>query len=186
MKVVMKIEELMTREVRSCISGDNLDTAAHSLWESDCGCLPVLAEDDSGRVVGMLTDRDICMAALFSGKPLREICVEQAMANEVHCCSPIDSPRQVLAVMREAHVRRAPVVDASGRLVGLVSLADLARVAGRRRGRETPVTKAALTETFAAITAERRERRGHRERARPEPANPSRPTGDWGPAPTHP
>jgi CBS-domain-containing membrane protein len=172
----MKIEELMTREVRSCFPDDGLDAAAYAMWEVDCGYLPVLAQDGSGRLIGAVTDRDICMAALFEGKPLREIRVRQAMARDVQSCSPADGPRQVLAAMRAAQVRRLPVVDRAGRLVGIVSLADLARIAGRRSGRATPVTKSALAETLAAITVHRNEERRREGRVRPHPRDTMTPT----------
>ena len=61
----MKIENVMTRQVRTCAPGDNLNTAANVMWENDCGSVPVV--DATGRAVGMLTDRDVCMAAFFHG-----------------------------------------------------------------------------------------------------------------------
>ena len=59
----MKIKDVMTPNVRTCFMSDSLATAAQLMWDHDCGCVPVLSED--ARVVGMLTDRDICMAAYF-------------------------------------------------------------------------------------------------------------------------
>src|SRR5690606_14453266 len=66
----LRIDTLMSHDVRHCRPDDSLDWAAQLMWEYDCGCVPVCTGNGAPRVVGMLTDRDICMAALFSGKPL--------------------------------------------------------------------------------------------------------------------
>jgi CBS domain-containing protein len=130
----MRIEELMTKSPKACRLDTPLSHAARLMWENDFGCLPVTEEDDSGRVVGMITDRDICMAAFFTGKALSEIPVANAMTKAVYACNPGDDLAEAGAIMREMAVRRLPVIDASGRLIGLLSLADLAREAVRQRG----------------------------------------------------
>lgn len=66
----MKVKDVMTANVRRCFMSDNLVTAAGLMWDHDCGCVPVLNEE--GLVVGMLTDRDICMAVFFQGVPMSE------------------------------------------------------------------------------------------------------------------
>jgi Mg/Co/Ni transporter MgtE len=71
------VRDLMTTAVRSCTTGDNLQRAAQIMWESDCGVVPVVDRD--GRLVGMITDRDICMAAYTQGKPLSHIGVFYAI-----------------------------------------------------------------------------------------------------------
>jgi len=76
----MRVEDIMSRKVTSCTASDSLERAAKLMWEQDCGCLPVCArEDGADCTVGIITDRDICMHALFRGKPLGELRVEQAM-----------------------------------------------------------------------------------------------------------
>ncbi|HVS11206.1 MAG TPA: CBS domain-containing protein, partial [Planctomycetota bacterium] len=80
----MKVEQLMTRDVKACAPQDSLSRAAQLLWESDIGALPVV--DSEGRVVGMVTDRDVCMAAYFKGRPLAEIRVDETMARKVYSC----------------------------------------------------------------------------------------------------
>ena len=72
----MKVAELMTRSVLAAHPQDSLARAAQMMWDHDCGALPVI--DDSGRVLGMITDRDVCMAAYTQGRPLAEIPVEIA------------------------------------------------------------------------------------------------------------
>jgi CBS domain-containing protein len=142
-----RIEQLMSHDVQCCGPDDTLDEAARLMWDNDCGCVPVCSSDGTPRVVGMITDRDICMSALFGGKPLSELRVADAMSREVHLCRPNDSPAEVERLMRERQVRRVPVADASGRLLGVVSLADLART-----GRDSAdVTEKDVGATLAAI-----------------------------------
>ena len=75
----MKVEDLMTRSVGTCRPTDTLSSAAQLMWERDCGCVPVVSDDGSNRVVGMLTDRDICMAAHFRGASPGALPVGQVM-----------------------------------------------------------------------------------------------------------
>ncbi len=84
----MKIEQLMTKEVRTCPPESGLNEAARIMWEHDCGCVPIVAADRSGRLAGILTDRDVCMAAYTQGKPLAEIRASEVMSDEVVTCQP--------------------------------------------------------------------------------------------------
>jgi CBS domain-containing protein len=114
----------MTQDVRSCGAQATLQDAAQLMWEHDCGCLPVT--DPDGRMVGMITDRDMCMAAYTRGQALSQMTVESAMSRETISCSPNDSLRTVEALMRERQIRRIPVV-ADGQLVGIIGIGDLIR-----------------------------------------------------------
>ena len=127
----MTLESIMSRHVHHCRPDHTLAYAAASMWDHDCGCLPVCASDGEGepRVIGMLTDRDICMAALFQGKPLHELKVADAMSRDIRVSKADDRPQDVELLMREQQIRRVPVTDESGALVGIVSLADFARTA---------------------------------------------------------
>ncbi len=120
----MKIEDIMTRDVRGCMADDSLATAAQIMWENDCGSVPVT--DVDGRVTGIITDRDLAMAAHLQGVALRASRVSSAMARDVKCCSPRDTPATVQAIMQQHKIRRVPVVDDHKRLLGIVSLGDLA------------------------------------------------------------
>jgi CBS domain-containing protein len=122
----MKIEQLMTKDVRTCLAEDVLAVPARIMWERDCGCVPVVAGDGSGRVVGMLTDRDICMAALMQGGGLGDLRVADAMSTEVRSCKPSSTLREVEQLMCQEQLRRLPVVDEADQLLGLISLADVA------------------------------------------------------------
>jgi CBS-domain-containing membrane protein len=110
----------MTTNVKSCGIDDNLQRAAQIMWENDCGAVPVV--DGDGRVVGMVTDRDICMSAYTRGLALWQIPVSSAMANQVHGVREEDPLEAVEALMRRARIRRVPVLDAEARLRGILSL----------------------------------------------------------------
>ena len=131
----MKVEQLMTRTVRTCGPDDTLARAAEIMWEQDCGCVPVVLEGDGDpQVVAMVTDRDVCMAAWTQGRALTEIPVRIAMSRAV-CTVGAQEPLEVaLKILTTNQLHRLPVVDASGRLVGILALADIAREARRGHG----------------------------------------------------
>jgi CBS domain-containing protein len=101
----------------------------------------------------MLTDRDICMAALFQGRPLHELRVADSMSRDIRVAKLDDRPEDVELTMRELKIRRVPVTDEDGRLVGIVSLADLARAArvGAASHKEEVVSERDVGHTLAAI-----------------------------------
>ncbi len=148
----MLVENLMTRQVQSCQVGDSLAHAAQLMWQHDCGAIPVCAGNGAQRVVGVITDRDICMSALFEGKPLKDLRVNEAMSKSVTTVRPSDSLAQAERVMRDSHIRRLPVIDHDGALIGMISLADLAREAIRERSHpRKEVTENDIGNTLAAI-----------------------------------
>ena len=121
----MNISEVMTRNVKSCSQDDNLGYAARLMWENDCGCVPVV--DGDGRVTAMLTDRDICMAAYTQNRPLSEMPVSSASSRGVFFARASDSVDTAERMMQQKQVRRIPILDNDRRLVGILSLNDLAR-----------------------------------------------------------
>jgi CBS domain-containing protein len=148
----MQVERLMTKQVKSCSPSDTLERAAQLMWDGDCGCLPVCAGDGINRVVGMITDRDICMSALFEGKALRELTVSGAMAKQLLSCKAGDALTDAEKTMREARIRRLPVLDEQGALIGIIGLADLAREAARERSAaKQEITESEVGDTLAAI-----------------------------------
>jgi CBS domain-containing protein len=160
----MNASEWMTKGVKSCRPGDSLERAAQIMWEHDCGVLPVVDADE--RLVGVITDRDVCMAAYTRGRSLSQISVSDAMAHELHCVRDTDPVRSALALMRRARVRRVPVVDGEGRLMGILSMADLARHAYGSLGQTSHElghdgiarTIAAICEPHAAAAAKIKQR----------------------------
>ncbi len=146
----MNVGQLMTQNVRACHAEDTLNIAAQIMWENDCGCVPVV--DAERRVVGMLTDRDICMAAYTQGGALRALRVSSAMAKKVHACKTEDALSAAEELMQARQIRRLPVVDADGHLVGIISLNDIAREAERERAaRKKEVTTEEIGLALAAI-----------------------------------
>ncbi len=144
----MKVRDLMTSDVKHCGVHDSLNRAAQIMWENDCGCVPVV--DDQSRVVGILTDRDICMAAYTQGVTLSGTSVASAMAREVHTCEPGETVTAALNKMKTYRVRRLPVIDEEQRLVGIISLNDVAREGERER--EAKLKKRAIKDSEIAQT----------------------------------
>jgi CBS domain-containing protein len=135
----MKVEQLMTRMVATCRTTESLYAAARIMWENDGGCVPVVSEAGGGaRGVGMVSDRDVCMAAYTQGKPLTAIPATTAISKQVCSCRPTDALSAALTVLRTNQLHRLPVVDAEEHLVGMVSIADIAREAAHEHGRATP------------------------------------------------
>jgi len=122
---MMRVRDLMSKPVITCHKDESLSAAAKRLWDHDCGCVVVV--DDYGRVTGMLTDRDICMATYTQGKAPGELAVRDAMAKRVCSCHATDSIKQALNRMRRVQVRRLPVVDAENFPIGVLSLNTLIR-----------------------------------------------------------
>jgi CBS domain-containing protein len=146
----MNVSELMTTPVNSCGCDDNLQRAAQLMWEGDCGAIPVV--DGEGRLVGMVTDRDVCMAAYTRGQALWQIPVSVAMANQVSRVNESDRIEVAVDVMRSAHVHRVPVLDGDGRLAGIVSMNDLARHVQRSpSGKTNGLSSGTIAQTLAAI-----------------------------------
>jgi CBS-domain-containing membrane protein len=141
----MLIRDIMTTNVQSCGAYESINAAAQRMWDADVGAVPVL--DDKQRVVGMLTDRDICMAAYTQGMPLRQIIAAEVMSRILVSCDPDDTIAHAEELMRTHQVRRLPVVDRARHLLGIVSVNDIARVvAHTHRG------QGQLVATMAAVS----------------------------------
>jgi len=123
----MIVQDLMTWKAASVRPEQTLDAAAQLMWNCDCGAIPVV--DDDSKLVGIVTDRDICMAAWSRGRVLGQISVAEVMSRDVFRCHPDDSVMGAEALMRDSQIRRLPVVDREQRLLGILSLADIARAA---------------------------------------------------------
>lgn len=130
----MKVKDLMTSPVQSCGPDTNLAAAAGMMWDSDCGILPVV--NHAGKVIGLITDRDICMAVATKHRLASDIAVWETISGKVQACNPNDDIKDALAVMRQGRVRRLPVVDEDGLLIGMFSLNDLVLQAEESRGKK--------------------------------------------------
>jgi CBS domain-containing protein len=163
----MDVTELMSEDVATCRVGDNLNRAAQLMWERRCESVPVLDEGD--HVVGVVTDRDVSMAAYTQGKPIQEIPVTVAMSASVQGCAPSATIEEVQELMMEHGVHRLPVID-DGRLRGLISLDDIARRAAASPQRRGDVD----LERVALALAEIARRRTSPDEPRPERQPPAR------------
>lgn len=148
----MKIETLMTTSPTACAPGDHLATAAQKMWEDDCGILPVV---DEGRLVGVLTDRDIAMALAMRGAPATEVSVGDVITGRVFACAPDDEVAHALDLMAEHRVRRLPVLKGE-KLVGLLSLNDVVLEAASKPGRQKKPTYAKIVKALQSICEHRK------------------------------
>jgi CBS domain-containing protein len=126
--------QLMTREVATVHSEDRVERAALLMRECDCGALPVV--NDTGRLIGMITDRDIVMRLVARGRDTRSARVEDAMTDDAYSCHASDEVEDCIQSMARHKVRRMPIVDDRNRVIGILSQGDLAQFAGRRHGGE--------------------------------------------------
>lgn len=150
----MQVQQIMSQPAIVCRSNESLNHAASLMWQHDIGAIPVV--NDVGTFVGMITDRDICMAAHIEGRPIHEIPIVQSMSRAAIACAPEDRVKDAEKKMRGYQIRRLPVVGADGRIVGVLSLNDIAQEAAREHGREHPDVKPnEVARTLAAICAPR-------------------------------
>ena len=130
------INDIMTREVSTIQLADAVQTAAQRMRDLDVGVLPVC---DGDTLVGMVTDRDIAVRGVAAGLNPADALVADVMTDEVHSCSPTDTVDVAMKQMGDAQVRRLAVLDPKRRIVGIVTLGDLAT-------RQSAPTDAALRE----------------------------------------
>jgi CBS domain-containing protein len=123
----MKVSDVMTPSVRTISIRSTLNEALVEMWGGDVGALPVL--DDDGVAIGVLTDRDAAMAVFLQAKLPAQIPVRSVLSGQVWAADPDDPIATTEEVLRTRQVRRLPVTDPQGRLVGMVTLTDLPRAA---------------------------------------------------------
>ncbi|MET0892950.1 MAG: CBS domain-containing protein, partial [Pseudoxanthomonas sp.] len=120
----MTVQSVMTSNPASCTTSTPLRDVAQMMVTHDCGQIPVV--DDAGAPVGVITDRDITVRMVASGRDTLAGCASDAMSSPAQTVR-VDSPlKDAVCLMEASRIRRIPVVDASGKLAGMVSLADLA------------------------------------------------------------
>jgi CBS domain-containing protein len=131
---IMKVRSVMKRDVKFCSLTATLADAARVMEAGECGAVPLVNE--SRRVVGMITDRDVCLA-LGRHRAAGDLPVSQVASGKVYGCGPDDDVADALATMEKRRVRRLPVVDDEGRLCGILSMDDVVLRAERANGRRT-------------------------------------------------
>jgi CBS domain-containing protein len=124
----MKLRQIMTTSPACCIPDDTSIRAARIMKEMDTGIVPVVEGSASRKVVGVVTDRDLCLGVVAEGKDPKSVQVQTCMTTKVVSCEPDDDVEKALKLMRENLIRRILVVDRQGIIQGVVSLADVVRV----------------------------------------------------------
>lgn len=119
----MKVKDVMMGTPYYCQLDANLGSATELMWVGNCGFLPVMGTD--GKIVGVVTDRDICIALGTRNRQPGDVTVNEVMSNRLFACSPDDDVHIALQMMKEGGVRRLPVIVENGTLVGVISMDDL-------------------------------------------------------------
>ncbi len=120
----MRVQDIMTKDVSSCSPDANAASAAEIMWARNCGVLPIV--EDGGRVVGVVTDRDLFISLGTSNRKPAELSVGEIMHKDLALCHPDDDIRTALKTMAQRQLRRLLVVDEAGALKGVLSLSDIA------------------------------------------------------------
>lgn len=146
----MKVKEVMTPNAIAIWLTESLGDAAELMWKNDCGVLPVIK--DGRKVIGMITDRDICMAAAMRDSKPSSVSIEEVMTGQVYSVNAEDNIDKALEAMQEHKVRRLPVVNAEGELEGILAMNDVVLHANASDGAATDgIGHADVVKTFQAI-----------------------------------
>jgi CBS domain-containing protein len=144
----MKVQDVMTTAPETCTATTNLAAAAAHLWRADCGVLPVV--DRGGKLAGIITDRDICIALGTRDRLASDVVVGEVMNRDVETCRTEDDVIVALRRMKQRRVRRLPVINDSGAVVGILALNDIVLAIGSAAMALKPT---ALLQTLKAICA---------------------------------
>ena len=145
----MKVKDVMTANPKAIWLTESLADAAKEMWEHDCGVLPIIK--DGLKVVGMITDRDICMATALKDRSPSSISVEEVMNGVIYSTEPEQDIEVALATMREHKVRRLPVLNANGEVEGMLSINDIVLKAKASNGKKPEQPYSELVKTLQAI-----------------------------------
>lgn len=121
----MRCEEIMTRDPKACAPDATARTAAQSMRDEDVGIVPVI-DLDTRRLLGVVTDRDLCLNVIADGRHPDAVRVAECMTTPVVACRPQDEIAAAERLMQQHQIRRVMVVDDAGRLTGVIAQADLA------------------------------------------------------------
>lgn len=151
----MKVQDVMRREVQTCLAGSKLSEALRKMGEHDCGAIPVV--DADGKIEGILTDRDAALAlGRMADRPASQVTAGEAMTRQVHTCAPADDLSAALKKMRVEGIHRLPVVETSGRTVGILSTHDFLFRMGPGPQGQLGISDEELVRTFRGIWYEQK------------------------------
>ncbi len=145
----MKVREMMSADVKSCGEQTDLASVAQIMWDGDCGIVPVVNSEH--QLVGVITDRDICIAAATRASSPASIRAQDVMSRVLATCVGDDDAAEALETLKNRRIRRLPVVDDRDRLIGVLSVNDLISRAELRRGAE--IAGEDVLDTLKAICA---------------------------------
>jgi CBS domain-containing protein len=123
----MKVKDIMSKEPKTCTPDTTVAAVANLMWEGDCGILPVV---DDGELVGVVTDRDMYIALATQNARASQLRVGAVATKIVATCEPEDDVHAALATMKQARVRRLPVVGFGRTVMGILSIDDILLAAG--------------------------------------------------------
>ena len=150
----MKVKDAMMGTPYYCQPDTNLGSATELMWTGNCGILPVMGAN--GKLVGVVTDRDICIALGTRNRLAGEVTVGEVMSNRLFACSPDDDVHLALHTMKEGGVRRLPVTVENGTLVGVISMDDLLlRAEAPGIGKRPELSTEEVVATYRAIDRRR-------------------------------
>jgi len=146
----MRVREVMVGTPYTCPNDANLGVATELMWKGNCGFLPVT--EPGGKVCGVITDRDICMALGTRNKLAGQVKVDEVMTHRLYSCLPDDEIHVALLTMREGRVRRLPVLDIDRKAVGVLSMDDvLIHAEGSASGKVVELSTDEVVRTYRAI-----------------------------------
>jgi CBS-domain-containing membrane protein len=122
----MKIREIMSRDPACCLVSDTAQTVAKIMCDKNIGSMPVVADRKERKLVGMITDRDLCCSVIAKGMDAKTTPIEKLVTLSAFTCREGENVDACERLMQEHQVRRIPIVDAEDRVIGIVSQADLA------------------------------------------------------------
>jgi CBS domain-containing protein len=150
----MKVKEVMMGTPYYCQLDANLGSATELMWVGNCGFLPVVGVDS--KVVGVVTDRDICIALGTRNKLPGDLTVREVLSSKLYSCSPDDDIHIALQEMKNGGVRRLPVIAESGSLVGVISMDDVVEKAeAMGMGNQPELSSDEVVRTYRAIDQRR-------------------------------
>lgn len=139
----MKCKDIMTENPTFCLPTDSAQKVASLMQEHVCGLIPVVGSESNRKPVGVVTDRDLCLNIVAAGRDPKRVRVEECMTKTAVCCWPEQDVEKCLQLLKENQIRRLPVCDSEGKLIGIIALADIMRKAN--------IPQAEAFETLKAI-----------------------------------
>ena len=122
----MKVREVMSTNPVCCLPSDTAQKVARILCDRNIGSVPVVEDQQSQKLIGMITDRDLCCSVVAEGLDPKKTSIEKFVSFDLVTCRDGDNLEKCERAMQEHQIRRIPVVDGDGRCIGIVSQADLA------------------------------------------------------------